>query len=349
MQPKVSVIVPVYNVEKYLRQCLDSIVNQTLDEIEIICVNDGSKDHSDEILNEYAEKDHRITVLTQENSGLSSARNLGMANATGKYISFIDSDDYIELDMLEKLYNKAEETSADITICDLWLYFHDTKKKAYFRDQTLYLYLKNKIFTLSEYPQLITCIAAWDRIYLRSFLEDIKAQFPVGFLYEDQPFTVYTMLHARRIAIVPDQLYYYRKNAGGSITDNESKLAKSRVDFLKTMAMALDAMPAAGAPDAIREAYIPYIIGNAFTHQKNAKKYAEFRKFYQGLRQLLTEKDYEIIAEQAPAFAKYGKLLESGKCVKAYFSIKRSTYLYRGHDGHIYFKFTANGKAHKIR
>ena len=101
--PKISVIVPVYNVEKYLARCLDSIINQTLADIEIICINDGSTDNSLEILNDYAKKDSRIKIIDQTNAGLSCARNAGMQIAQGEYIGFVDSDDWIDLDFYEKL------------------------------------------------------------------------------------------------------------------------------------------------------------------------------------------------------------------------------------------------------
>ena len=105
MQPKISVIIPVYNVEKYLRECLDSIVNQTFKDIEIICVDDGSTDKSLEILREYEQKDKRIIVISQPNKGVSTARNIGMQQATGKYMMFVDSDDYITQNACELIYN----------------------------------------------------------------------------------------------------------------------------------------------------------------------------------------------------------------------------------------------------
>ena len=112
--PKVSVIIPVYNVEKYLRECLDSVVNQTLKDIEIICINDGSPDNSLAILEEYAKKDSRIIVISQENSGVSTARNVGIDLAKGDYLYFIDADDYAEPDLLELSYQKALSTQCDI-------------------------------------------------------------------------------------------------------------------------------------------------------------------------------------------------------------------------------------------
>ena len=114
---KVSVILPIYNEEKYLAQCLDSICGQTLKEIEIICVDDGSTDNSTHILKDYAKKDSRITLITQENQFAGAARNKGMACAVGKYLSFLDADDYYAPEMLEKMVKEAEENRADIVMC----------------------------------------------------------------------------------------------------------------------------------------------------------------------------------------------------------------------------------------
>ncbi|MCQ2958500.1 MAG: glycosyltransferase, partial [Candidatus Gastranaerophilales bacterium] len=115
--PEVSVIMPVYNTEKYLRECLDSIINQTLKDIEIICVDDGSKDDSGKILDEYAQKDNRIKVIHNKNQGAAPSRNQGISIAQGKYLSILDSDDIFDTNMLELLFNKAEQNDADITIC----------------------------------------------------------------------------------------------------------------------------------------------------------------------------------------------------------------------------------------
>ena len=121
--PKVSVIVPVYNVEEYLERCLDSLVNQTLKDIEIIIVNDGSTDGSKEIIQKYLNKYKNIVYLEKENGGLSSARNYGIPYAKGEYIGFVDSDDYVEITMYENMYNKAIEEKSDMVECDfIWEY-----------------------------------------------------------------------------------------------------------------------------------------------------------------------------------------------------------------------------------
>ncbi|MBR3628081.1 MAG: glycosyltransferase family 2 protein [Elusimicrobia bacterium] len=121
--PKISVIVPTYNVEKYLSQCLDSILNQTFKDFECICINDGSTDNSLSILQKYASKDNRIKIINQENKGLSGARNAALKIVTGKYITFVDSDDFVSSDYLEKLINLAEKENSDIVYCRHKMYY----------------------------------------------------------------------------------------------------------------------------------------------------------------------------------------------------------------------------------
>ena len=136
--PAVSIIVPVYNVEKYLRECLESIINQTFQDIEIICVNDGSTDNSRKILTEYAQTDSRIKITDKENGGLSSARNAGLKIAQGEFISFIDSDDWVDKTMIEKLYNNIRALNTDISICAVHQY---DESKQEFDDNSKYFTL----------------------------------------------------------------------------------------------------------------------------------------------------------------------------------------------------------------
>ena len=172
---KVSVIIPVYNVEKYLKQCLDSVVNQTLKDIEIICVNDGSKDKSREIIEEYAQKDSRIVVIDKENSGYGDSMNKGIAAANGEYISIIESDDFADSDMLYDLYNLAKKYDSDVVKSDWYNYWTDTD-----------LSIKRDVFSnlnglhpdIKDCPQcLLIQPSIWSAIYEKSFLEDNQIQF----------------------------------------------------------------------------------------------------------------------------------------------------------------------------
>ena len=152
MQKKISIIIPIYNTEKHLRKCLDSVINQTLHDIEIICVNDGSSDGSAGILKEYANKDKRIKIFYKENAGLVAARKTGIELATGAYVGFVDSDDWVEPDMFEKLYNRAAQYEADLVTCGYYLEgnytsvlidtipegFYDTQQMTYLRENTIF-------------------------------------------------------------------------------------------------------------------------------------------------------------------------------------------------------------------
>lgn len=212
--PKVSVVIPVYNVEKYLRQCLESVVNQTLREIEIICVNDGSPDNSRLILAEYAAKDDRIVIIDQENKGLSGARNSGMNAATGKYIYFLDSDDYIELNTLEVLFQVCEEKKLEVVSFDKTLIYEDGRPSKPERRN-----ICPDIHTGIEYMSYDKeySVYVWSFMYLRTFLSENNITFKEGIIHEDNLFTFYVMMHVQRLHHVPERFYYYRKAVSGSI------------------------------------------------------------------------------------------------------------------------------------
>ncbi len=203
--PVLSVIVPVYNVEEYLAECLDSIINQTYKDIEIIVVDDGSTDNSGLICNEYAAKYDKITVYHKQNGGLSSARNYGIERANGKYLSFIDSDDFIDKDMFYILMNLATINDADIVMCGYIKYTSkeiNEHQKFLEKDTTVY---KNQEVLLRFYTEF----CAWNKVYKKKLLNNIR--FPEGKLYEDAR-TMYKIAYQAKIAVVyPKCLYYYRQ------------------------------------------------------------------------------------------------------------------------------------------
>ena len=183
---KVSIIVPVFNVEQFLGKCLDSLVNQTLKDIEIICVNDGSTDNSLEILNNYAKQDLRIKIINKKNSGLSTARNTGMKIAQGKYIGFVDSDDWVDLDFYEKLYNSAIKNNADIAVSEIYeVHWNRKFYKQKFEKEKCIENIEEKFYTLNipEYSYV------WNKIYKRTKIEKYNFQFIPNLYYEDRVFT----------------------------------------------------------------------------------------------------------------------------------------------------------------
>ncbi len=212
-KPRVSVIIPVHNVEKYLEECLNSLVNQTLKDIEIICVNDGSTDKSLEILEKFA-KDDRITIINQENQGAGAARNNGLKIAKGEYLSFLDADDFFELDMLEKVYNFSSKNSLDIAVYGVNTFNDKTSeiKKHRLRYPKEYLPEKN-IFNYNDFPKYIFNTFqnwTWNKLFKTSFILENNIQFQELFRTNDLLFTCKALIRAKRISVLDDRLVYYR-------------------------------------------------------------------------------------------------------------------------------------------
>lgn len=224
---KLSIIVPVYNAEKYLAQCLDSLVSQTIGDYELILINDGSKDGSAAIMAQYEKRcPQRVKCVTVENGGQGRARNIGLSLARGEYIGFADSDDWVEPDMFQAMYQAAEESRADVAVCDA-LEFHEDGAE---------VYLPMSQF---ERPEYITT-AVWNKLFKKSALEGI--QFPEGLWYEDLYFVMAVMLRAGKAVKVPRALYHYR--CGQVSTMNNNNAAKN-LDMLKI----LDSMKAFMLPE----------------------------------------------------------------------------------------------------
>ena len=226
--PMVSIIVPVYNVERYLRQCLDSLVNQTYQNIEIICVDDGSTDASSEILTEYALKNSKVRVIRQENSGLSAARNVGFSFATGEYVMYVDSDDWIDVCTCEKAVFKAEEHAADLV---MWPYIREFPN----RSAPKVIFSEEKTFHAAEcrelqrrmvgllgtelaHPENADALCTvWGKLYLRELIAQNDIHFTdlqrIG-TYEDGLFNLHYLAHVKNATYIPDYLSHYRKNSG---------------------------------------------------------------------------------------------------------------------------------------
>lgn len=220
----ISIVIPVYNVEDYLEQCLKSVINQDLNDIEIICVNDGSTDNSLKILKKFASKDKRIRVISKENGGQASARNLGIQEANGKYISFVDSDDFIKEDMFTKLYDVAETNDLDIAMCKVALYDNNSgniNHNAWYYKLGVFENFNRKIFN-HEDTREFTCeisVTPYNKIYKTSLLKENNILFPEGLIFEDEKFFYDVYLRANKVSIVDEFLYYYRVNRKGSTVD----------------------------------------------------------------------------------------------------------------------------------
>lgn len=212
---KISVIVPIYNACKHLRPALESILDQTLKEIEIICVDDGSTDTSLDMLKIYQKRDSRIRIITETNAGPGHARNNGLRRARGKYVAFLDADDFFEPELLEKLYTKAEEDDLDIAIVRYDIY--DNKKAKFvanIESEHARIYEGGVVTSKNEYPDYIlesTTGAAWNKLFKKSFILEKGIVFTTeALIFEDVYFTSAALAFAERIARIPDILVHHR-------------------------------------------------------------------------------------------------------------------------------------------
>lgn len=225
----ISVVIPVYNVEKYLSECLDSVINQTYKNLQIILVDDGSTDSSGKICDEYAEKDARITVVHQSNAGAGAAKNTGLDLVKGEYFSIIDSDDYIELDMYEKMVNSLEKYNADIVQCLFRnVFVNDSFDRKYKIKGNYPKVLTSKSF-LKEYLYDWKYAIFWNKLFKSSLLKEIR--FPVGRKIDDEFFTYKLVCNAKKVVNIDNILYNYRMRKTSVMNENNSdRLIYDRID-----------------------------------------------------------------------------------------------------------------------
>ena len=232
-QIKVSVIIPVYNVEQYLPKCLASVVRQTLQEIEIICVNDGSIDNCLKILEEFKSKDKRIKIINKENGGLGSARNAGFEIARGEYISFIDSDDYIDENFLELLYNEAKEDDADVACSGIK---RENDGETHFLINYSQTVITDDIYQKINVSKATQFSFVWNKIYKHAFLKENKLKFMQDIVFEDLVYTPQIMIKSNTLVTVPDTFYHYVKREKSIFQDKENvDLEKDKLFALKYM------------------------------------------------------------------------------------------------------------------
>ncbi|WP_413854266.1 glycosyltransferase family 2 protein [Candidatus Ruminimicrobium bovinum] len=237
--PKVSVIVPVYNVEQYLKQCLDSILNQTLKDIELICVNDGSTDKSGQILDDYAKRDNRIKVFHKKNEGYGKAMNVGFHNASGEYIGIVEPDDYINSDMYENLYKKVVENDVDFIKADFYSFIckNGNIRLFYNRlDESGKYY--NRVINLQEDMTPFKFVMnTWCGIYKRSFIEKyhIAHNETPGASFQDQGFWFQTFCRAKKVYFLNQPYYMYRSDNVNSSVHNKEKIfcIKEEYDYIR--------------------------------------------------------------------------------------------------------------------
>ncbi len=296
---KVSVVIAAYNSDKYLRTTLDSVLAQTLREIEIICVDDGSSDSTLDIFAEYAKRDRRIKVFqhVEQTDGAAAARNMGVSQAAGEYLSVLDADDFFEKDMLEKAYERAKATNADVLLYDGWVYDENimTDKEADFILRKEYLPSK-EVFEPEEHAEqlfLMTCGAAWNGLFRRSFIEEQGINFRSFHHADDLGFVYLAYACANTITVMKDKFIHYRKNAGTSQADQVHLWPETCYMALTDLKMSL----------AKRELFIKFSISFAqivmvysIFYLDSMKKWSEYKSLYDELKncRLKTLGVYEI-------------------------------------------------------
>lgn len=266
---KVSVIVPVYNTEKYLRRCLDSLVMQTLDDIEIIIIEDKSPDNANEILKEYEKKykDKLKVFHNKTNKGIGYNRNFGIEKSNGKYIGFVDSDDFVNETMFEKMYNKAEKENLDLVLCN----FYKNLEKQNGSLESLvpeFIIPDFKNTTLKDYPDLILKVnlAPWNKLYRRN-LFTIDVRFPEDLKYEDAIVVIKTMARAEKIGIVDEKLNYYLVRNKSETTIMDKKV----YDILTITKMILEELKSHDYYNDIKEYVEAMTIRNLFRYTLQQK------------------------------------------------------------------------------
>ncbi|WP_312695023.1 glycosyltransferase family 2 protein [Caproiciproducens sp.] len=249
--PKISIIIPVYNVEKYVGKCLSSLVDQTFTDFEIITVNDGSKDDSLDILRRFEERYDFVKVIDQKNGGIANARNNGLAAARGEYVCFVDSDDYVGPTYLEELYNACVDTGSDISCC--YYYFHFVENNFLFE----YPFRCRGIFKPEEaMKKLLRDVQiqslVWNKMYKRSLFTDYDIKFPT-MCFEDMAIANKVFANANQVVVLDRPLYYYNQHPSSTLaTMNADKIN----DFIRAIAMVRISLEKNGLYEKYKKSYL---------------------------------------------------------------------------------------------
>lgn len=303
-RPKVSIILPVYNVAPYLRQSLDSIIAQTLTDIEIICVDDGSTDDSGKILDEYKEKDNRITVIHKRNAGTGAARNDGLKIATGECIGFVDPDDWILPNMYERLYNILQDKELDIVMFTPDVFNDQTQKHEgflYFQDSNFPKILDDKIFNKDDISPFSYPMCVWNKLYRKKLFDDNNIDFAEGLDFEDHKVIFKSLFTAKRIYFIREKLYVYRHSRQGSIlSDNDTRM----FDHIKIYDIVENILKETGNWEKFHLDFLRYKVHNIlyyYTMIKPQYKEEYYKKMVKSLQNTqMSEEEFEILAKDYP-------------------------------------------------
>lgn len=287
MQPKVSIIVPVYKAEKYLRRCIDSILAQSLSDFEVLLVDDGSPDQSGDICDEYAKKDSRVRVFHKINGGVSSARQCGIDNAKGEYTIHADPDDWVESNMLEELYRKAKEDDADMVICDYYINYEKTHNEIYVKQQP------SKIESDTILKELFKQLhgSCCNKLIRRVCYKKYNVRFPFNLnCNEDQYVCASLLLHSLSVAYLPKAFYHYIQDIN---TNSLVRTPKSYDERLKVMTMFCSLLQNHKCYNYCYQFMVSDLVCNVFWNKSYTSK--EFKdKMYKYRRIILSNTDIPI-------------------------------------------------------
>ena len=306
---KVSVIVPFYNVEEYIEKCLETLVKQTLEEIEIILVNDGSKDGSSKIAKKYQKMyPNKVVYLEKENGGLSDARNYGIPYAKGEYIAFLDSDDYVEKDMYSQMYEIAKKENSDMVECNFYWEYEDSKKE----DIGKTYEQKNEMLEKIR-------VVAWNKLIKREILEKTQIKFPKGYYYEDVEFTYKLIPYLNKVSFLKKPCVHYIQRQG-SISNFQNERTKEIFDVL-------DHVIEYYKENKIYEEYkeeLEYIYAR-YAFCSSLKRIVMIKN--KEIRERLLKETWEKVNKQFPKWKK-NKILKRNKSLKDLYlkSINKTTY-----------------------
>ena len=282
---QVSVIIPVYNIERHLAQCLDSVAGQSLGDIEVICVDDGSTDGSPAILARYAARSARFRVVTQANAGPGEARNAGLALAGGEYVIFLDSDDWFEPDFLEKMVSRARETGADVTICRAVEFDDATGRELPSGWMLKTQYLPGELVfgpeDAADHLFQFTYGMPWDKLYSRAFLERTGIRFPALRNSEDLAFVFPTLLAAERIAVEDRVLIHHRVNRSASVSN--SRAAQPEAPY-EAFGMVRAYLEDRGLMERYRRSFLNWAMEFLVWHVSNMEDKAIQQAYFRRLR-----------------------------------------------------------------
>ena len=321
MQVKVNIIVPVYNAQKYLKETLDSLVKQTIDSFELIIVNDGSKDSSQEIIDEYKSKyPHLIRTFIKENGGIADARNFGLSKVNSEYFGFVDSDDVVESRMFELLYKSAKENQSDVVFSNFYWTYPDYEKES--KDGP---FSNNKDILISMFATL------WNKIYRTDFIQKLDIQFPSGYRYEDASFLYKLSPYIEKWSFVDVAFVHYRQTVG-SITHNH-------IDRVKDMIHVFDDLLIFYKNRSIYEDYkieleylfVRFFLGNSFLRTCQIKDSKDRKK--------TLDLSYRILNDNFPNWKSNKYLSQGGLKNKYYKLINKFTYQIFSTIFTLYFKF----------